>query len=236
MGIISSIARNLSLKKKQEQNVEKVQWAKFTYVGRETRAITKIFKNTNVKVALSTSNTIEKLLATRHLRTKCKYKNCGIYQIACPTCNVKYIGQTERPFKIRFQGHIRDFRYGNGKSRFAQHPLENTHSIGPMDSITNKVWMMDTFERFYTFSETKLNNQINDKLTIKLNIIFDTIVQRDPHRGLSTAYNPQSAALGSVLQDLHLCLHGKDSPIERHQTSTTSQANTRTISATLHYR
>jgi hypothetical protein len=50
--------------------------------------------------------------------------------------------------------------------------------------------MMDTFERFYIFHERKLNNQINDKLTIKPNIIFDTIVQRDPHRGLSTTYNP----------------------------------------------
>jgi len=74
--------------------------------------------------------------------------------------------------------------------------LENGLSISPMGSImetihiTNKSQMMDTFERFYIFCETKLNNQINDKLTIKLNIIFDTIVQRDPHRGLSTAYNP----------------------------------------------
>jgi len=56
--------------------------------------------------------------------------------------------------------------------------------------ITNKGRMMDTFERFYIFHERKLNNQINDKLTIKPNIIFDTIVQRDPHRGLSTTYNP----------------------------------------------
>ena len=56
--------------------------------------------------------------------------------------------------------------------------------------ITNKDRMMDTFKRFYIFRETKLNNQINDKLAIKPNIIFNTTVQRDPHRGLSTAYNP----------------------------------------------
>jgi len=77
---------------------------------------------------------------------------------------MKYIGQTGRPFKVRFQERFHDFRYGNGKSRFAQHPLENRHSIGPMESsmetihITNKGWMMDTFERFYVFRETKLNN------------------------------------------------------------------------------
>jgi len=54
----TSIVRNLSVKKKQKQNKEKVQWAKFTYVGKETRAITKIFKNTNVKVAFSADNTV----------------------------------------------------------------------------------------------------------------------------------------------------------------------------------
>ena len=155
-GYSTSNARNLSLKKKQEQNVEKVQWAKFTCVGRGTRTITKIFKNTNVKVAFSTSNTIEKLLVTRHHRTKCKYENCGIYQITCPTCNMKYIGRTG-PFRVRFQEHFHDFKYGNGKSRFAQQLLENRHSISPMESImeaihiTNKGQMMDTFKRFLHF-------------------------------------------------------------------------------------
>jgi len=48
--------------------------------------------------------------------------------------------------------------------------------------------MMDILERFYIFQETKINNQINDRLNIKPNIIFETIVQKDPHRGLPTAY------------------------------------------------
>jgi len=48
--------------------------------------------------------------------------------------------------------------------------------------------MMDTLERFYIFWVTKINNQINDRLTIKPNIIFETIVQKDPHRGLHAAY------------------------------------------------
>ena len=192
-GYEASISRKLSFKKKQKQNAGKIQWVKFKYVGKETRAITKIFKNTNVKVAFSTRNTIEKLLATGHQHTKYKYKNCGIYQITCPTCNIKYIGQTGSPFKVRFQEHFRDFKYGNGKSRFVQHLLENGHSIGPMESIvetvhvTSKGRMMDTLERFYIFRETKLNDQINDKSTIKPNIIFDTIVRRDPHRRLPAA-------------------------------------------------
>jgi hypothetical protein len=50
--------------------------------------------------------------------------------------------------------------------------------------ITNKGKLMDTLERFYIYRENKINNQINDKLTVKPNIIFETIVQRDSHRGL----------------------------------------------------
>jgi hypothetical protein len=62
-----------------------------------------------------------------------------------------------RPFKVRFQEHLRDFKYGNNKSKFAQHLLENRCAIGPMDNImdiihiTNKGKMMDTLERFYIY-------------------------------------------------------------------------------------
>jgi len=53
--------------------------------------------------------------------------------------------------------------------------------------ITNKGQMMDTLERFYIFRET--NNQINDRMTVKSNLIFDTIVRNDPSRGLPNTYS-----------------------------------------------
>jgi len=59
--------------------------------------------------------------------------------------------------------------------------MENLHT-------TRKGRMMDTLERFYISRETKINNQINDRQTIKPNILFETIVQKDPHRGLPAAY------------------------------------------------
>jgi hypothetical protein len=108
---------------------------------------------------------------------------------------MKYVGQTGRPFKVRFREHLHDFKYGNRKSKFATHPLHNGHSIGPINSvmetlhITHKGRMMDTLERFYILRETKLNNQINDKLTVKPNIIFETIIRKDRHRGLPVTGN-----------------------------------------------
>jgi hypothetical protein len=103
---------------------------------------------------------------------------------------MKYVGQTGRSFRIRFQEHFRDFKYGNRKSKFATHLLDNRHAIDNMENImetthtTKKGKLMDTMEKFYIYRETKINNQINHKLTIKSNFIFETIVQEDPHRGL----------------------------------------------------
>ena len=50
--------------------------------------------------------------------------------------------------------------------------------------ITNKGKLMDTLEKFYIFCDTKLDNQISNKLTVRPNIIFETIVQKDPHSGI----------------------------------------------------
>ena len=71
-GFDTSIAKSIQGKKKKDKDSKKTQWAKFTYIGKETRATTKAFKNTNVKITFSTNNTTGKILATRHHRTKCK--------------------------------------------------------------------------------------------------------------------------------------------------------------------
>jgi len=101
---------------------------------------------------------------------------------------MKYTGQTDRLFNTRFREHLRDFKNGYGKSGFAQHLLENRHAIGTMNDImdtlffTNKGRLMDAVESFYIFRETKLNNQLIDKLSVTHNIIFESILREDPHR------------------------------------------------------
>jgi hypothetical protein len=87
-------------------------------------------------------------------------------------------------------------KYENKNSKFAQHLLENKHPIDPMESImetvhiTNKGPMIDTIEEYYIFRKRKLNYQINDKLIIKPNLIFETVVHKDAHRGLPVTCNP----------------------------------------------
>ena len=56
-----------------------------------------------------------------------------MYQLTRKDCNRKYIGQTVRPFHTRYQEHFHDYKYGNGKSKFAQNFLDNRHSIGSIN-------------------------------------------------------------------------------------------------------
>jgi len=52
--------------------------------------------------------------------------------------------------------------------------------------ITKKGSMMDTLERFHIYNVTGLNNEINDKCTVKYNAIFDTIIHKNSFRRHST--------------------------------------------------
>jgi hypothetical protein len=77
-------------------------------------------------------------------------------------------------------------KYNNRRSTFAQHFLKNGHAVGKMDEImkiihiARKGRMLSTLESFHIYKETKTENQINDKLTTKKNVIFETIMQQDP--------------------------------------------------------
>jgi hypothetical protein len=53
--------------------------------------------------------------------------------------------------------------------------------------ITNKGKIMDTLERYYIYKETNSNSQINDKLTVKSDAIFETLIHEAPYRGHSNS-------------------------------------------------
>jgi hypothetical protein len=58
--------RMISDEQKQNQNQK---WIKFTYIGKETWFVTKLFKNTRLKGAYTTNNSIAKLLNTQKVDT-----------------------------------------------------------------------------------------------------------------------------------------------------------------------
>ena len=78
-------------KQKQSQNqrtqpLTPQKWCTFTYIGRETSFITKIFKHTSLKIAYRTGNTLQKHLSYNTAQQD-KYTKSGIYKLTCPDCN-----------------------------------------------------------------------------------------------------------------------------------------------------
>ena len=177
-------------REKQEQGNRKKKWARFTYMGKETRYIMKLLKNTDVKISYTKNNNLGKLLATRTDQKLDKFEMNGVYQLECPSCNKKYFGQTGHPFRVRFREHYNDYKHGHNKSKFAQHVIDKGHSFGPMNEtmevihVAKKGRMLDMLEKFYIYRETKHSNQINEKLTGQPNPIFEALLQHPHHSRL----------------------------------------------------
>jgi len=132
---------------------------------------------------------IKRLLSLKPHPIQEQFDSSGVYQLSCPDCHMKYVGQTGGSFQVRFSEHLWDYKYN--KSKFAQHLLDNKHSISPTEDIMkvlykmNRGKLMDTMERYYIYRETYMNNQINDKNTAKP-VIFETLVHENTSRARTT--------------------------------------------------
>jgi hypothetical protein len=105
----------------------------FTYTGNYIRKITKLFKDTNLKIALKPTSTIGKLLNEKQQTST--YEQSGIYKITCQTCHEVYIGQTGRTLTTRYKELIRNKKHNKDESAFAQQILNKHHQYGPMTEI-----------------------------------------------------------------------------------------------------
>jgi hypothetical protein len=164
-----------------EQQHAPKQWATFTYTGKETYNITKLFKNTNIKIGFKTDNNIWTALTQKPRQDI--YTKSGVYKLTCQDCGKAYVGQTGRNFATRFKEHKNAFKTGNQSNKFTKHLTENVHQFGQIqDTLTvlhlqNKGRLLNTIENFYIHSEHKLQNHLNDESTIFPNRIFDTLIK-----------------------------------------------------------
>ena len=58
--------------------------------------------------------------------------------------------------------------------------------------VEKKGKMLYTLEGFHIYKETKAGNHINDKLKVRENALFQTIVQEDPYSGSTDPLQPNS--------------------------------------------
>jgi hypothetical protein len=79
------------------------------YFGPHTRIFTKLFRKTELGIALRTANTMKQHLGVKEKMTD-TYNFTGVYIMDCRDCPLKYVGQTGRTFRTRYRDHIREIK------------------------------------------------------------------------------------------------------------------------------
>ena len=69
--------------------------------------------------------------------------------------------------------------------------------------VNNKCRLMNTLEKFQIFRETKINNQINDRRTVKHNTIFYVIVNMFENRVLRRVFGSKRDEVTGEWRKLH---------------------------------
>jgi len=82
--------------------------------------------------------------------------------------------------------------------------------------------MLDTLEKFYIYRETKNGNQINDRLTVQSNPIFETILRQSSERGqhpLKAVETPTHVThRDSTPEQLPKSLHSDHNTVDKNST------------------
>ena len=178
-----NIYKSTSQKTKNSPHTEQTRqkWATFTYFGKMTNLITRIFKNTDVKIAYRTRNSLGSQLGIKPPEIDI-YSRSGIYKLNCQDCGKKYVGQTGRSFTKRFKEHLHSYRTNNTNSNFAQHLNENNHNMGTKEETMEIIHFqqkgkhLNTMEKFHIYIEALTNNHLNDQHTVNVNNkIFEVI-------------------------------------------------------------
>jgi len=110
---------------------EKQKWVPFTYFSPLLRKVTNIFKDTDIKIAHRSTDTIFEQLAKKPDRPN---NPSGIYSIRRITCNSEYVGQSGRDIQIRYKEHINQIRNCNPQSAYENHILQIKHEFGPAET------------------------------------------------------------------------------------------------------
>jgi hypothetical protein len=189
--VSTTLNKKLMTQTKQKQQEPKTKeqrkkWATFTYHTVKVRTITNILKNTDIKIAFKTTNTIQQRTKTRSPNTTHELERSGVNKMTCKTCNKAYIGQTSRNFTIRCREHITYIKYNQPQSAYAQHILRNIHEYGtPTETITLlKPVKPDTvlipYEQLFIKAYRQTGNLVPEQNSNETNPLFQLIIDCMP--------------------------------------------------------
>lgn len=178
------------MKTKKPTPDQKPEYICIPYSSVMNKAVSKTFKNSNLKVSFRTKNNAFKIIKNNTNQNKKQkkdvYEKTGIYKIKCTKCPKFYIGQTGRNFRCRYKEHIQCIKSNNmtsQKSAFAEHILDTLHEYKSVENnvevldILPKGEKMNSVEELHIYLAQKRNkeNLLNVIQVQKQNPIFDKI-------------------------------------------------------------
>jgi hypothetical protein len=178
--------KKLEAKKQKQQQQKpltptaqhKKKWVTFTYHSPLIRKVTNLFKHSNLRIALCTTNTTFQQLTEKPVLNN----PSGIYKLRCNTCNRVYIGQSRRSIAVGHKEHLRYIRTNNPTSAYALHILNNRHEYGTAEDTLEllkpcqKSTRMNCWETFYIHLSHQYDTLIKEQLVYDvkpLNAIAD---------------------------------------------------------------
>jgi hypothetical protein len=154
---------------------------KFHLRSKETKFITKLFKNFNINISYHTRKTTGNFLNPHKLRNNL-YEESGVYELKCRSCRGSYIGQTGWNYKTRYKEHIQDIRNIRRKTGFSHHILNTGNAY---DNIENTLKILNTqekgpylntLEKFHIYKTKKTGILLNDNYADTYNPIFKLLL------------------------------------------------------------
>ena len=140
------------------------------------RTITNLFKPTNLRITYKTANTIQHLLQYTPHQHKTEHERSGIYRLTCNTCNLRYIGQTNRNLQQRYKEH------NDPQSAYAVHILNNRHEYGTLTDtmkllqhISNPTTLLSS-EQLFIQSHHHHKQLIPEQHIHDINPLYQTIL------------------------------------------------------------
>lgn len=134
-----------------------------TFIPTITNKLKSVFAQHDLEIVFTSANKLRHLLRPTKDTTDRDSKP-GIYEVSCPDCEDKYVGQTSRTITARFKEHMRNVKYNRPHlSAVAKHILENGHWNISADSsrlvhVVNNKLRLDAYESYYIHRQQHLMN------------------------------------------------------------------------------
>lgn len=181
-----------------ENKPSKKKWTTMTYLGNISNKISNILKKNNINVTFRTNNKLCSIIPN-NTNSKDPLNCSGIYMLNCKNCPHKYIGQTRRTFRIRFNEHKSDFIHNRNRSKFALHLINTGHELSNIkDTLKiikteNNGSILNTMEMYYISKAINNNVSLINESLPHFSHPLNSLLKKPPDKKTPSPHPPPSS-------------------------------------------